>query len=57
MMKYNPLITKETVEAAYQICKFSNKKIKDLLNYNFIPVKESLKHTCAMYLRDKGSLG
>ena len=50
---YKPLITKETANSAQQVNTFSNQKIKELLNYDFIPLKESIKHTCEMYLLDK----
>jgi nucleoside-diphosphate-sugar epimerase len=46
----NPLITKETVEAAFQKVYFSNQKISNELNYNFIAVRESINVICKIFL-------
>lgn len=46
----NPLITEETVEAAFQQVNFSNKKVKTTLNYEFIPIKESVENICKIFL-------
>lgn len=50
----NPLITKETARTAFEKNSYSNEKIKSLLNYNFIPLEESIKHTCKMFKKDMG---
>lgn len=50
----NPLITKETVEAAFQKVQFSNKKIKEALGYNFIPISESVSTICMIFKAQKG---
>jgi len=39
-----PKITKDLVRAAQQISKFSNQKIKDVLNFEFIPIAESVEY-------------
>jgi nucleoside-diphosphate-sugar epimerase len=49
----NPLITKETVEAAFQKVYFSNKKISHDLNYNFIPVKDTIETVCKIFLKQQ----
>jgi hypothetical protein len=46
-----PLITKETVSAAFQQVKFSNEKIKRLLHYQFIPVNKSVQEICRIYTK------
>ncbi|HRG58231.1 MAG TPA: NAD-dependent epimerase/dehydratase family protein [Bacteroidia bacterium] len=45
----NPLITKETVDAAFQKVQFSNKKITDTLSYQFIPINESIANICNIF--------
>ncbi len=47
-----PLITKETARSANQQYYYSNEKIRKALNYNFIPVEESVKDTCAVFLKE-----
>jgi len=48
-----PLITKEASRAANRKTYFSNAKIKKLFpDYNFIPVEQAVKDTCALYLKD-----
>ncbi len=49
----NPLITKETVEAAFQQVYFSNQKVKSTLNYEFIPISNSLETICKIYLSQR----
>lgn len=46
----NPLITKETVEAAFQKVHFLNQKVKTALKHEFIPIKQSIKTICEIYL-------
>lgn len=46
----NPLITKETVEAAFQKVHFSNTKIKQALRYEFIPINQSIETICKLFL-------
>lgn len=41
-----PLITKETLKISQQRIKFSNSKIKQALDYQFIPLEETIKWTC-----------
>ncbi len=48
-----PLVTKEVVQTANRISKFSNKKILTLFpEYKFIPVEQSIKDTCTLFLKD-----
>ncbi len=42
--RQSPQITKETADAAMQINKYSNQKIKTALNISFIPIKKSIKN-------------
>lgn len=46
------LITKEIAKSASEICNYSNDKIKTTLNYNFIPVFESIKRTSEFFRND-----
>lgn len=46
----NPLITKETVEAAFQTVLFSNQKIITALDYSFMPINESIAAICKVFL-------
>ena len=48
--KSNPLITEETVEAAFQQVHFSNEKINIALQYKFIPIKQSIETICKIFL-------
>lgn len=50
----NPKITRESARAAYQEWYFSNEKIKSQLHIEFIPVAQSIKDTCRIYLEDRG---
>jgi len=44
-----PVITKETSRAANYSYAFSAEKIKQALNYRFIPLETTLKEVCALY--------
>lgn len=44
----NPLITKETTRAAHQQNYFSNAKVRSALNFEFIPIEQAIKDTCAL---------
>lgn len=46
------IITKETARAAHQKNEFSNQKIKTVLGIDFIPLEQSVKETCKLFLRD-----
>ena len=41
-----PLITRETLKLSQQRLKFSNSKIKQALDYQFIPLEETIRWTC-----------
>lgn len=49
---YSPVITKET--ARNSLCKwyYSGDKIKDRLNMEYIPIQQSLKDTCGIFLEE-----
>ena len=48
-----PLITKETARSAHSTSRFSNEKIKKAFpDYQFIPVEQSIKDTCKLFLKD-----
>jgi len=44
---YMPKITKETARSAMNESFYSNEKITEKLNYNFIPIKDSIKNAVA----------
>ncbi|HRH04151.1 MAG TPA: NAD-dependent epimerase/dehydratase family protein [Bacteroidia bacterium] len=48
-----PLITKETTRAAHQQNYFSNHKIIDAIQHEFIPIKESIDYTCSSFSKIK----
>jgi dihydroflavonol-4-reductase len=50
----NPLVTKETARTAYQKYYYSSEKIKKRLNFEFVPMKESIADTCKLFLKEKG---
>ena len=47
-----PFITKESVKSAHSISNYSNKKITDLLSYEFLSIEESIKENCKNFLND-----
>lgn len=47
-----PVITKETAIASHQQNYFSNKKIREKLGFEFIPVKQSVEETAKLFLQD-----
>jgi len=46
-------ITRETAETANQEYKYSNEKIKRVVGFEFMPVKDSLSRNAKFFLRDK----
>ena len=46
------LITKDTVESAFSLSNYSNEKVKKALNYQFIPVEQSVKDVAKLFLKD-----
>ena len=46
-----PLLTKETTHAAYEKYFYDNSKVKNKLNFQFIPMKETIQWTCRWYNR------
>ncbi len=47
-----PLLTKELSKTLGKQTDYSNKKILKTLNHQFIPIKESIKQICEIYLKD-----
>jgi len=50
-----PRVTKFTVKSSQQTKQYSNNKIKDVLNYNFKPIKESVKDISERFLIELNS--
>lgn len=49
-----PLITKETATSAHKINRYSNQEILNAFpDFKFIPVEESIKDTCRLFLKEK----
>jgi nucleoside-diphosphate-sugar epimerase len=48
-----PLVTKESAESAMTVATYSNQKIKDALNMEFIPTADAIKYTGAIFLQNK----
>ena len=51
-----PFITKETAVSGMKKLEFSNRKIKQTLDINFIPIQQSVKETCAVFLKDHNKI-
>lgn len=45
-----PLITRETANTAANIYEYSNKKIVDQLNFEFIPIQQTIDEACKYYV-------
>ncbi|OFX75864.1 MAG: hypothetical protein A2X12_04955 [Bacteroidetes bacterium GWE2_29_8] len=50
MLGGNPLITKETARTANTVYQYSNHKVTKSLNYKFIPISQTIKDTCKIFL-------
>jgi nucleoside-diphosphate-sugar epimerase len=50
-----PLITKETARTAFHKYYYSNEKIKKALNFEFIPMPQSISDTSKLFLKDISS--
>jgi nucleoside-diphosphate-sugar epimerase len=48
-----PAITRATVAASRKRYYFSNEKIRHTLGFEFIPLEESIRDTCRLFLRDQ----
>lgn len=51
--KQRPLITKESAALAAIDFSYSNQKIRQALNYNFRPVKETIAETASVFLKSR----
>jgi nucleoside-diphosphate-sugar epimerase len=51
--KKTPIITKETVESAYQTSLYSNEKIRTALQYNFIPINQTIEWVAQDFLKNR----
>ena len=47
-----PLITKETARTAFHKYSYSNEKIRKILNFEFVPMPQSISDTCKLFLKD-----
>jgi len=51
-----PIITKETAHSANSTYAYSSEKIIKELEFNFIPLRQSIEDTCKLFINDKSSL-
>jgi len=51
MTQRKPLITRETAITAGETYHYSNAKIREALNYNFIPIRDTIKDACRFYAK------
>jgi dihydroflavonol-4-reductase len=52
IMNAKPEVTKEMATTTAQKYFYSNEKIRKTLNFQFIPVEDSIREICGMFLRD-----
>lgn len=52
LTRSKPEVTREMATTTSQIYSYSNKKIKQTLGFSFIPIEESIREICGMYLDD-----
>ena len=48
----SPLVTKEAAESALSVVRYSNKRIKEEIGFNFTPVKSAIQMTGEIFRRD-----
>lgn len=48
----NPVLTAESVDTAYRVKTYSNKKIKSNLGFEFESMEQVIKNTCNLYLKN-----
>jgi dihydroflavonol-4-reductase len=51
-LRRRPEVTREMAITTSQIYTYSNEKIRKRIGFEFIPVEQSIKDTCALYLKD-----
>lgn len=51
-----PLITKETANTASNSYMYSNRKITDQLDFQFIPIQQTIKEACEYYLKNLANI-
>lgn len=47
-----PMITKQSANSSHNSYNYSNKKIMEALDYEFVPLEETIKNVCNNYLND-----
>lgn len=53
LFKAKPFITQETTVSGTKKLEFSNEKIKQAIDIKFIPIHQSVKETCAVFLKNQ----
>ena len=48
-----PMITKQSANSSHNRYYYSNKKIKEAIDYQFIPLEETIKNVCKNYMKDQ----
>ena len=54
LTRTKPLITRETAITARNTYLYSNQKIKEKLNYQFLPLDQAIKDACRFYMEKNG---
>jgi nucleoside-diphosphate-sugar epimerase len=53
--KSTPVITKEMALTTQQKYCYTNEKLRKTLGFNFIPLEQSIREICELYLKEKGN--
>lgn len=48
-----PMITRESVNAAFRQVYYANNKLIKALNYKFIPIEQSIKTHCSLFIKSR----
>jgi len=53
LTKSKPEVTREMAITTSQVYRYSNEKIKKALDFDFIPVEESIRNICGFFIKDQ----
>jgi nucleoside-diphosphate-sugar epimerase len=56
LTRSKPEVTREMATTASQVYTYSNDKLKKALNFEFIPVEESIREICGFFLQDHSGI-
>ena len=49
----DPIVTRETLRSTQREFRYSNEKTRKFLNYEFMPMKQTIEETCAVFLESQ----